>query len=86
MMFNTLGVYAVMIYRKKRPNVERPYKVIGYPITVILTTLIFVGLMINTFIEDPQTSIIGLLVPAIGTLFYFYFDRKNKTLQENIRG
>ncbi|WP_291579230.1 APC family permease [Clostridium sp. UBA6640] len=92
MMFNTLGVYAVMIYRKKRPNVERPYKVIGYPITVILTTVIFVGLMINTFIEDPQTSIIGLVVPAIGTLFYFYFDRKNKTaqenkiLQENIRG
>ena len=39
--------------------------------------------MINTFIEDPQTSIIGLLVPAIGTLFYFYFERKNKTAQEN---
>ncbi|GAA0123258.1 MAG: amino acid permease [Clostridium argentinense] len=83
MMFNTLGVYAVMIYRKKRPSAERPYKVIGYPITVILTTIIFVGLMINTFIEDPQTSIIGLLVPAIGTLFYFYFERKNKTAQEN---
>ncbi|WP_353095197.1 amino acid permease [Tissierella praeacuta] len=78
MMFNTLGVYAVRIYRKKFPNVERPYKVIGYPITVILTTLIFVGLMINTFIEDPQTSIIGLGVPAVGILFYFYFDRKNK--------
>lgn len=92
MMFNTLGVYAVIIYRKKRPNVERPYKVIGYPITVILTTFIFIGLMANTFIEDPQTSIIGLVVPAIGTLFYFYFDKKNKTaqenkiLQENIRG
>lgn len=92
MMFNTLGVYAVMIYRKKRPNAERPYKVIGYPITVLLTTVIFVGLMVNTFIEDPQTSIIGLVVPAIGALFYFYFDRKNKTaqenkiLQENIRG
>lgn len=80
MMFNTLGVYAVMIYRKKFPNAERPYKVIGYPITVILTTLIFIGLMINTFIEDPQTSIIGLAVPAIGMLFYFYFDRKNKAL------
>jgi APA family basic amino acid/polyamine antiporter len=80
MMFNTLGVYAVMIYRKKFPNAERPYKVIGYPITVILTTLIFIGLMINTFIEDPQTSIIGLAVPAIGMLFYFYFDRKNKAI------
>lgn len=78
MLFNTLGVYAVMIYRKKFPKAERPYKVIGYPITVILTTLIFIGLLVNTFIEDPQTSIIGLVVPVIGILFYFYFDRKNK--------
>lgn len=82
MMFNTLGVYAVMIYRRKYPKLERPYKVIGYPITVILTTFIFVGLMINTFIEDPQTSIIGLLVPAVGMLFYFYFHKKNKTTQK----
>ena len=82
MMFNTLGVYAVMIYRRKYPKLERPYKVIGYPITVILTTFIFVGLMINTFIEDPQTSIIGLLVPAVGMLFYFYFHKKNKAAQK----
>lgn len=82
MLFNTLGVYAVMIYRKKFPNIERPYKVIGYPITIILTTFIFVGLMINTFVEDPQTSIIGLLVPAIGILFYLYFDKKSKATQK----
>lgn len=83
MLFNTLGVYAVMIYRKKFPNLERPYKVIGYPVTVILTTIIFLGLMVNTFIEDPQTSIIGLAVPAIGVLFYYYFDRKNKDIKED---
>lgn len=78
MLFNTLGIYAVVIYRKKFPNEERPYKVFAYPITVILTTIIFVGLMANTFIEDPITSLIGLGIPAIGTLFYFYFNRKNK--------
>lgn len=78
MLFNTLGVVAVLVYRKKFPNLSRPYKVIGYPVTVIITTLIFVGLMINTFIEDPMTSLIGLSVPAMGTLFYFYFDRKFK--------
>ena len=79
MIFNTLSVFAVMIYRRKFPTIERPYKVIGYPITVILTTLIFIGLLVNTFIEDPLTSIIGLSVPAIGILFYYYFDRKLKS-------
>jgi len=44
-----------------------------------LTSLVvFIGLIVNTFIEDPQTSIIGLAVPAVGILFYLYFDRKNK--------
>ena len=76
MIFNTLGVYAVIIYRKKFPKAERPYKVIGYPVTVILTTILFIGLMANTFIEDPQTSIIGLTVPAVGVLVYMYFDKK----------
>lgn len=81
MIFNVLSVYAVIIYRKKFPDMERPYKVIGYPVTVILTTIIFVGLLINTFFEDPITSIIGLSVPAVGVLFYIYFDRKNRTEQ-----
>ncbi len=85
MLFNTLGVYAVIIYRKKFPNLKRPYKVAGYPITIILTTLIFIGLMINTFIEDPQTSIIGLAIPAIGILFYIYFSRQNKNEEQILR-
>ena len=85
MLFNTLGVFAVIIYRRKYPKMERPYKVIAYPITVIITTLIFIGLMINTFIEDPQTSIVGLIIPLIGILFYMYFNHKNKSVK-NFRG
>ncbi|WP_326910208.1 APC family permease [Sedimentibacter sp. MB31-C6] len=77
MLFNTLGILAVLIYRKKFPDLKRPYKVIGYPITVSITSLIFIGLMLNTLFEDPLTSIIGLIVPLFGILFYLYFSRKN---------
>lgn len=80
MLFSTLGILAVIIYRKKFPNLERPYKVIAYPFTVILTALIFIALLANTLFEDPQTTLIGLIIPAIGTLFYFYFDRRNKSI------
>jgi APA family basic amino acid/polyamine antiporter len=78
MFFNVLVVVAVLIYRKKYPKLEKPYKVWGYPITVVLTILIFVGLMINTFIEDPVTALIGFVVPAIGCFVYLYFDKKHK--------
>lgn len=78
MIFNTLVIFAVFIYRRKFPDLERPYKVFLYPFTVVITLLIFIGLLINTFIEDPMTSIIGLSVPVLGTIFYFYFNRRNK--------
>lgn len=78
MLFNVLVVIAVLIYRKRYPDLERPYKIWGYPITVIITILIFAGLMINTFIEDPVTALIGFVVPAIGCIVYMYFDKKLK--------
>ncbi|SHJ18307.1 APC family permease [Lutispora thermophila] len=78
MLFNVLVVVAVLVYRKKFPDLERPYKMWGYPVTVIITILLFIGLMINTLIEDPVTALIGLVVPAIGCLFYLYFDKQLK--------
>ena len=81
MLFNVLVVGAVIIYRKKYPTLERPYKIIGYPGTVIITILIFAGLMINTFIEDPVTALLGFIVPAIGCIVYYLFD---KNLKKNI--
>ncbi|MEA4987832.1 MAG: amino acid permease [Anaerovorax sp.] len=78
MLFNVLCVVAVIIYRKKYPNLERPYKAWGYPVTVIITIGLFAGLMVNTLIEDPITAIVGLIVPAIGAVVYFIFDKKLK--------
>lgn len=36
------------------------------------------GLMVNTLIEDPITALVGLVVPAIGAVVYFIFDKKLK--------
>ena len=78
MFFNLLVVLAVFRYRKKFPNLERPYKVWGFPVTVVITALLFFGLMINTFIEDPVTALVGFVLPAIACLVYLYFDRQQK--------
>lgn len=78
MLFNTLVICAVIIFRKKHPQLERPYKILGYPFTVIITTFIFTALMINTFIEDPITALVGFIVPIIGIGVYMIFDWKLK--------
>lgn len=78
MLFNVLCVVAVIVYRKRYPNLPRPYKAWGYPVTIIISTLLFFGLMLNTLMEDTFTALIGLVVPATGAVVYFIFDRKLK--------
>ncbi|MEG2935986.1 MAG: amino acid permease, partial [Clostridium sp.] len=78
MIFNFLTVLAVPICRKKFPNIERPYKVWFYPVSVIITALIFLGLVANTFFDDPTSAMLGFIVPIIGVFFYIYFDKKLK--------
>ena len=78
MIFNLLTVLAVPICRKRFPQIERPYKVWLYPVSVIITALIFLGLVINTFFDDPTSAIVGCAVPFIGVFFYMYFDKKLK--------
>ena len=73
MFFNTLTIGSVFIFRKRDPEMERPYKAWGYPVTVVITLLIFIGLLINTLMEDPVTSVIGLVVPAAGFVCYHFF-------------
>ena len=76
-LLNVLCIGAVIIYRKKYPNLERPYKVWGGIATVVLTIIFFAVLLINNFIEAPLASIEGLAIPLIGLVFYAYFKKKN---------
>ena len=82
MIFNFLTVLSVPICRKKFPKIERPYKVWFYPFSVIIIALVYMGLIFSTFFDDPVSAVVGFVVPAIGVLFYMYFDkqkRKNKS-------
>ena len=78
MLFNVLVILSVPILRKKYPNIERPYKVWLYPVSVIVVALVFVGLFIQGAMEDPVNGAAGLLVPLAGAVVYFIFDRKLK--------
>ena len=76
-LLNVLCVGAVIIYRKKFPNLERPYRVWGGIPTVVVTIILFAILLINNFIEDPKASLIGLAIPLTGLVVYAYFRKKN---------
>ena len=78
MIYQVLVFVAVLKLRRTMPDAERPYKVWGGKFTVYLTIVVYTALLINTFVKDPVTCLMGFSVPFIGCLVYLYFDRKLK--------
>ncbi|KRN04475.1 amino acid transporter [Holzapfeliella floricola DSM 23037 = JCM 16512] len=76
--FTTLISIAVLILRKREPELERPYKVLFYPIIPIISILGGGFIVIATFITQFQLSIIGVLVTLTGLPVYYYYHHKNK--------
>jgi APA family basic amino acid/polyamine antiporter len=65
-IFYGLVASAVFVLRRKRPDLERPYRTFGYPILPLLFTLVALWLVINTLVYRPVESIAGLVLIGLG--------------------
>lgn len=75
-LFYAMSCGAVIILRRKAPQMERPYKTWGYPVVPVVFILFAVWLMVNTIIEAPRDAAIGVGIIALGLPLYFYWQRK----------
>ena len=75
-IFMGLTCGAVIILRKKRPDLPRPYKTWGYPLTPVFFILSALFITINTLIRQFKYSFAGLLIIALGVPAYLYWRRK----------
>lgn len=76
--FYMLTIAGIFILRKKRPDAERSYKAIGYPVLPILYIvmgLAFCGLLI---IYKPRFTWPGLIITLIGIPVYYWVDRSRR--------
>jgi len=76
-IFFGLTVAAVIILRKKRPDLPRPYKTWGYPITPIIFILAALYISINSLITQFWNAMGGLGIILLGLPFYWYWKRKS---------
>jgi len=77
-IFYAMVTGVVFVLRKKMPDVPRSYKTLGYPVVPIIFIVLAVLLLINTVIESPKESTIGLLFILAGVPVYFIFKKLNK--------
>ena len=67
---------AVLVLRKKRPELVRPYRTLGYPVVPILFLIGAGILLFSTALERPRESVMGLGLMALGLPFYYYWKRQ----------
>ncbi len=76
LFFNGLAVASIYVLRRKLANVERPYRMWGYPIVPGLYLAATGYLMINTFLSTPGRALAGIGIVALGLPIYFYYSRR----------
>jgi APA family basic amino acid/polyamine antiporter len=66
---------AVIVLRAKRPDLPRPYKVLGYPLVPALFVLVTLALLYSTLVTSPRESGIGLGLIVLGLPFYDHWKK-----------
>ena len=79
-VFYGLTVTGVLVLRRKYPDLPRPYKMWGYPVTPVLFAAIAFGFVINTLVTTPGPSLKGIAIVASGVPVYYVWKRKARAL------
>jgi APA family basic amino acid/polyamine antiporter len=75
-LFYAATAVGLIYLRIKLPNMERGYKVIGYPVVPILFLLFCITICIMTLINQPFEAMMGLGLIASGLPVYWWLGRE----------
>ncbi|GAC1587317.1 MAG: amino acid permease [Ginsengibacter sp.] len=83
-IFYVLTIAGIFILRKKRPDIERPYKAFGYPVLPAIYILMGLSFCILLIIYKPKFTWPGLIITLIGIpLYYMAMSNKKKNISAN---
>jgi amino acid transporter len=84
--FYALAVAAVYILRKKRPDLERPYRAWGYPVIPALFLLASLAMVLNALWTEPVDTGITFAIILAGIPAYLLWRRFGATRHEALTG
>ena len=77
-LFYALTASTVFVFRRREPNIARPYSVNGYPITTILFILAAVMIIVFSFVTESRNSIVGAAVILLGVPLYWWMKSRQR--------
>ena len=67
---------ALILFRRRLPNLPRPYRCWGYPIVPIVFVVTSLALAANTIREQPRETLTGLAMLLLGLPVFFWQRRR----------
>jgi len=69
-IFFGLGAASVFVLRRKRPELHRPYRVLGYPWLPAFFVLSAVVGIVSAYVAALEMSLVGTAMLAVGVVLY----------------
>jgi basic amino acid/polyamine antiporter, APA family len=76
--FYALSVAGVYVLRRTRPDMPRPYRTVGYPVTPALFLLASVGMVVNALVTDPVNTGITFAIIAAGVPVFYLWKKQRE--------
>jgi basic amino acid/polyamine antiporter, APA family len=70
-IFYALGALAIFVYRRREPDLPRPFRTPGYPVTPILFVLSAAAIVINTIVTQPKNVVFAIVLMLLGVPAYY---------------
>lgn len=74
-IFFGLTVGSVIVLRRTRPDLPRPYRTWGYPVTPVVFILAALYISVSTLVTQPLNALAGLAIILAGVPAYAYWQR-----------
>jgi APA family basic amino acid/polyamine antiporter len=78
-IFYVMTIMGIFILRRKRPDIERPYKAFGYPFLPAIYIVMGISFCILLIIYKPQFTWPGLIITLSGIPLYYIALYRNKS-------
>ncbi len=70
-IFETMAVTSIFVFRRRFPDAPRPYRCIGYPVVPALYVILPALILGNMFIKQRMEALIGLGFIGLGAIVYY---------------
>jgi basic amino acid/polyamine antiporter, APA family len=78
LIFYALTIAGIFVLRRKRPDLERPYRAFGYPFVPALYIVSALAILFVLLLYNTQTAWPGLVIVLLGVPVYLLWSRAGK--------